>query len=134
MRVLNIIKNNLIAKGYLNAEVYETNDWQVEDHEVNTGEEYRIQVSATMANTYYVWKGFQDLGEAKTYTNACKLIPTKFEYKTNFRIKKANGRYLNVGTDKPSWFKINDAREIVDYDKGQCIIEHDGVRELHEIL
>lgn len=51
--------------------------------------------------------------------------------KYTYRIKQKNGRYLNAGTDKPSWFHLHEAREIVN--DGQ-IVEHDGVNELWEVF
>ena len=55
---------------------------------------------------------------------------TKHEY----RIQKADGRYLNTGTDKPSWFTLEEARKLVNYDAGERIIWHDGMYALCETL
>lgn len=62
-----------------------------------------------------------------------------FDYTYNagdmrFRIQKADGKFLNTGTDKPSWFTLEQARKTVDYSKGQRIVEHDGVNVLWEIF
>ena len=52
--------------------------------------------------------------------------------KATFRIQNANGTFLNAGTDEGSWFILNDARDLVDYDAGQRIIESNGVDILWE--
>ena len=49
-----------------------------------------------------------------------------------YRIQDANRLYLYTGTIKGSWFTIEEAREIVRYDLGQRIVEHDGVNMLWE--
>ena len=54
--------------------------------------------------------------------------------KTSYRIQNANGTYLNAGTGIDSWFDLATARNLVDYTKGQRIIESDGVNILWEIL
>jgi hypothetical protein len=54
--------------------------------------------------------------------------------KATYRIKKPDGRYLNAGTDEPSWFDLKTARQLVNYEKGEMIVEHNGVNELWEIL
>jgi hypothetical protein len=51
-----------------------------------------------------------------------------------YRIKQANGNYLNAGTDLGSWFTLRQARRLVNYKKGETIVEHDGLRELWEIF
>lgn len=56
----------------------------------------------------------------------------KKEYK--YKIKNADGTYLNSGTDLPSWFTLEEARKIVNYSIGQQIREHDGVNDLWEVL
>jgi hypothetical protein len=50
----------------------------------------------------------------------------------SYRIITENGRYLNAGTNKPSWLTLEKAREIVK--TGQTIVAHDGVDILWEIL
>jgi hypothetical protein len=52
--------------------------------------------------------------------------------KANYRIRKADGTFLNAGTDFGSWFTLKQAREIVNYDAGQQIVESDGVNILWE--
>jgi hypothetical protein len=52
--------------------------------------------------------------------------------KISYRIITKNGRYLNAGTDKPSWFTLEKAREMVK--TGQTIVAHNGVDILWEIL
>lgn len=54
--------------------------------------------------------------------------------KKKYRIVKSNGTLLNAGTDKPSWFTLEKARELVDYSKGEKIIEHNGMYALWEVL
>lgn len=54
--------------------------------------------------------------------------------KAKYRIIKADGRYLNAGTDLPSWFTLEKARELRDQNPGSQIVEHDGVRVLWEVL
>ena len=51
-----------------------------------------------------------------------------------YRILNADKTYLNAGTDKGSWFNLADARKTVNYDKGQIIVEHNGVDILWEIF
>lgn len=52
--------------------------------------------------------------------------------KTSYRIQNENGTFFNAGTGLDSWFTLEDARDVVDYDKGQRIIESDGVNILWE--
>jgi hypothetical protein len=52
--------------------------------------------------------------------------------KISYRIIKENGRYLNAGTDKPSWFTLEQAKKIVK--TGEIIVAHDGENILWEIL
>ena len=52
----------------------------------------------------------------------------------NYKIRNANGTYLNAGTDSPSWFTLEQARSIVSYAIGQMIVEHDGMNALWEVL
>lgn len=54
--------------------------------------------------------------------------------KIAYRIQTADGKYLNAGTDAPSWFTLEDARKLVDYAAGQRIVEHDGMNVLWEIF
>lgn len=54
--------------------------------------------------------------------------------KYTYRIKNSNGTFLNAGTGLPSWFNLEQARKIVDYNKGQIIIESDGVNQLWEVF
>lgn len=51
-----------------------------------------------------------------------------------FRIQKADGCFLNAGTGKPSWHTLQQARQLVNYEDGQRIIESDGVNILWEIF
>ena len=43
--------------------------------------------------------------------------------KADYRIKRANGTYLNAGTGLNSWFTLEKARSIVDYSKGEKIVD-----------
>lgn len=54
--------------------------------------------------------------------------------KYRYRIRNSDGTYHNAGTDKPSWFSLNDAKKIVDYKKNQQVRECDGVYDLWEVL
>lgn len=51
-----------------------------------------------------------------------------------YRIQNANGTMMNAGTDFPSWFTLEQARKLVNYEIGQRIIESDGVDILWEIF
>lgn len=51
-----------------------------------------------------------------------------------YRIQNKDGTLLNAGTGKDSWFTLEDARKLVNYEAGQRIVEHDGVNILWEIL
>lgn len=51
-----------------------------------------------------------------------------------YRIQRADGTILNAGTDAPSWLDLQRAREIVDRQKGEKIVESDGVNILWEVL
>ena len=53
---------------------------------------------------------------------------------TNFRIRNENGTILNAGTDSASWFSLENARNLVNYEAGQMIVESDGVNILWEIF
>jgi hypothetical protein len=54
--------------------------------------------------------------------------------KMTFKIQNEDGTFLNVGTDEPSWFTLEDARGIVNINNGQRIVEHNGVSVLWEVL
>ena len=43
--------------------------------------------------------------------------------KADYRIKRANGTYLNAGTGLNSWFTLEKARPTVDYSKGEKIVD-----------
>jgi len=51
-----------------------------------------------------------------------------------YRIKTKEGKYLNAGTGKPSWFTLEQARQTVNYEQGQKIVENDGMNDLWEVL
>lgn len=52
----------------------------------------------------------------------------------NYRIRNKYGTFLNAGTGKESWFSLEQARKLVNYDINQMIVESDGVNILWEIL
>jgi len=54
--------------------------------------------------------------------------------KCKYRIQNANGTFLNAGTGRDSWFTLDTARKLVNYEIGQRIIESDGVNILWEVL
>ncbi len=54
--------------------------------------------------------------------------------KATYRIQNANGTMLNAGTGNESWFTLEDARGLVDYNDGQRIIESNGVDILWEVF
>jgi hypothetical protein len=51
-----------------------------------------------------------------------------------YRILNENNTYLNAGTGLNSWFDLETAKKLVNYSKGQKIVEHDGINILWEIL
>ena len=51
-----------------------------------------------------------------------------------YRIQNADGKIFNAGTGEDSWFSLEEARKLVNYEKGQRIVEHDGINVLWEIL
>lgn len=53
---------------------------------------------------------------------------------TPYRIQRADGTFLNAGTGIDSWFTLEDARKTVNYEKGERIIESNGVDILWEIF
>jgi len=54
--------------------------------------------------------------------------------KANYRIKNENGTFLNAGTGENSWFTLEEAKVLVNYQYGQKVIESDGVNVLWEVL
>lgn len=54
--------------------------------------------------------------------------------KTSYRIQNNNGTFLNAGTGLDSWFTLETARKLVNYEQGQRIIESDGINVLWEVL
>lgn len=51
-----------------------------------------------------------------------------------YRIKKADGRYLNAGTGLDSWFTLETARQLVNREAGEIIVENDGMNDLWEVF
>lgn len=54
--------------------------------------------------------------------------------KIRYRILNEDKTYLNAGTGLDSWFSLDKARELVNYEIGQIIVEHDGMNILWEIF
>jgi len=54
--------------------------------------------------------------------------------KANYRIQKENGKFLNAGTGLDSWFTLDQAKQIVNYNIGEKIVECDGMNILWEVL
>jgi len=54
--------------------------------------------------------------------------------KAKYRIQNENGTFLNAGTDLESWFTLEDARKLVNYEIGQRIVEHNGTEVLWEVM
>lgn len=50
-----------------------------------------------------------------------------------FRIIKEDGKILNAGTDKPSWFTLKQAQKLRDYSKKERIFEYHNGKQLWEI-
>lgn len=51
-----------------------------------------------------------------------------------YRIQNEDGTFLNAGTGNDSWFILEDARKLVNYEIGQRIVEHNGVQILWEVF
>ena len=51
-----------------------------------------------------------------------------------YRIQNKAYTFLNAGTGNDSWFTLEEARKLVNYEIGQRIVEHDGVNVLWEIF
>lgn len=54
--------------------------------------------------------------------------------RATYRIQNQDGTIYGAGTEAGSWFHLEDARKIVNYDKGQRIVESNGVEILWEVL
>jgi hypothetical protein len=61
-------------------------------------------------------------------------IGTIIKMVSPYRIIKKDGKVLNAGTDKPSWFNLDNARKTVNRENGEKIIESDGVNDLWEVF
>ena len=55
-------------------------------------------------------------------------------FASKYRIQTADRKIKYVGTGENSWFTLEQARKLVDYSKGERIVEHDGVNILWEVL
>ena len=51
-----------------------------------------------------------------------------------YRIQTSTGRILNAGTGQDSWFSLEKARALVNYNNGERIVESDGLNILWEVL
>lgn len=56
----------------------------------------------------------------------------KKERKIKYKIQKSDGSFKFNGTGHASWFTLEKARELVNYEAGERIVEHDGVNVLWE--
>lgn len=56
------------------------------------------------------------------------------EIKKPYRIQQNDGKIKFAGTGHDSWFDLETARILVDYDKDERIIESDGVNVLWEVF
>lgn len=53
---------------------------------------------------------------------------------TRYRIRTKDNRIKYAGTDRPSWFTLSKAREIVNYSQGENIVEHNSMEVLWEVF
>ena len=83
----------------------------------------------------FLEKGVKIVANVRNIVYLHIAIDTKAQkMKANYRIQNHDRTLKNVGTDLPSWFTLEDARKEVDYEKGQRIVEHDGMNILWEIF
>jgi hypothetical protein len=54
--------------------------------------------------------------------------------KSNYRIQNENRTFLNAGTGLESWFNLEYARKLVNYEIWQRIVECNGINILFEIF
>jgi hypothetical protein len=54
--------------------------------------------------------------------------------KNPYRILNADRTIMNAGTGLDSWFSLDQARKLVNYEAGQMIYQHDGMNLLWEIF
>jgi hypothetical protein len=87
--------------------------------------EPQLDLAKLNADLYKIW-------EDEHYKD-CEPLKAKSK-NIKYRIKKDDGTFLNAGTGENSWFTLDDARKLVDYSKGQIIVESDGMNELWEIF
>ncbi len=62
------------------------------------------------------------------------FITENIQKESRYRIQNENGTFLNANTGEDSWFTLEKARKLVNYNKGQRIIESDGIHVLWEIF
>ena len=70
----------------------------------------------------------------KVYISSMINNKTTHKIKTGYRIQNEDRTFLNAGTDLGSWFSLEEAKKTVNYNIGQRIVEHDGMRVIWEIL
>jgi hypothetical protein len=51
-----------------------------------------------------------------------------------YRIRTAEGKFKFAGTGKNSWFDLETARNLVNYEEGEQIVESNGVEILWEVF
>lgn len=51
-----------------------------------------------------------------------------------YRIQTAEGKIKFAGTGENSWFNLDEARKIVNYEQGERIIQSNGVDILWEVF
>lgn len=62
------------------------------------------------------------------------IIKESFD-KPRYRILSADGRIKYTGTEKGSWFTLEQAKKLVNYSKGEMIYEFDNNGDqLYEVL
>ena len=59
---------------------------------------------------------------------------TRLDMKNPYRIVNADRTIMNAGTGLDSWFSLDQARKLVNYEAGQMIYQHDGMNLLWEVL
>jgi len=75
-----------------------------------------------------------DIDELEVYLHKQKHHDIMNDSRTGYRIQNSDKTILNAGTDQPSWFSLDGAREVVNYEIGQTLVESDGVNILWEVL
>jgi len=87
--------------------------------------------SAGRAKPGEQWKSMEQ-HRANGSGDTCPACKEKARAK--YRIQNADGTIHNAGTDNASWYNLERARKEVNYEKGQRIVEDDGMQILWEVL